>query len=117
MSLRISRTLALLVAVFVAMSNGMAEAGPFEDGLAAAQRGDDATAMMLWRPLAEQGNRDAQTGLGFFYREGKGVPQDYKESAKWFRKAAEQGDAVAQYYLGLMHANGQGVSQNYKEAM
>jgi hypothetical protein len=33
-----------------------AVAGPFEDGLAAHDRGDYATALRLWRPLAEQGH-------------------------------------------------------------
>jgi hypothetical protein len=32
-----------------------AVAGPFEDGMAAQKRGDYATAVRLWRPLAEQG--------------------------------------------------------------
>jgi hypothetical protein len=35
---------------------GAAVAGPFEDGGAAYARGDYATAMRLWRPLADQGD-------------------------------------------------------------
>ena len=50
------------------------------------------------------------------YDLGKGVPQNYKEAAKWYRLAAEQGDAKAQYNLGVMYHKGQGVPQNYKEA-
>ena len=41
-----------------------ANAGPFEDGRAAYQRGDYATAFKLWRPLAEQGDSEAQFALG-----------------------------------------------------
>jgi TPR repeat protein len=33
-----------------------AEAGPFEDASAAYERGDYATALRLWRPLADQGD-------------------------------------------------------------
>ena len=51
------------------------------------------------------------------YEQGKGVPQDYKEAAKWYRKSAEQGDADAQDKLGLMYYNGQGVPKDYKEAV
>ena len=47
------------VAVAV-MLTGVAVAGPFEDGVAAYDRGDYATALRLWRPLAEEGNPDAQ---------------------------------------------------------
>ena len=47
------------------------------------------------------------------YDKGQGVPQDYKESIKWYRLSAEQGDAKAQYNLGLMYVKGKGVPQDY----
>jgi len=52
-------------------------AGPFEDGVAAAERGDYATALRLWHLLADQGAAEAQTNLGKMYNLGKGVPQDF----------------------------------------
>jgi len=55
--------------------------------------------------------------LGEAYRNGRGVPEDYKEAAKWFTKAAEQGDADAQYNLGIMYDNGRGVPKDDKEAV
>jgi TPR repeat protein len=68
-------------------------AGPLEDAVAAAAGGDHATALRLWRPLADQGNALAQRNLGFMYANGQGVPQDYAEAVKWYRLAADQGDA------------------------
>ena len=68
--------------------------------------------MKHWRPLAEQGNANAQTRLGSLYVYGLGVTQDYTEGARWYRKAAEQGYADAQSTLGFMHANGHGVVQD-----
>ncbi len=47
------------------------------------------------------------------YARGQGVPLDYAEAVKWFRKAADRGVAKAQYNLGLMYANGAGVTQDY----
>jgi S1-C subfamily serine protease len=47
---------------------------------------------------------------------GKGVPQDYRESVKWYRKAAEQGHAKSQYFLGLAYYHGRGVTQNFMDA-
>ena len=41
--------------------------------------------------LAEQGDADAQSGLGVMYATGVGVPQDYTEAVKWLRLAAEKG--------------------------
>ena len=92
-------------------------AGPLEDGLAAAKRGDYATTLRLLRPLADQDNAKAQFTLGFMYEEGRGVPQDYAEALKWYRKAADQGAADARVTLGVMYATGRGVPQDYAEAL
>jgi TPR repeat protein len=51
------------------------------------------------------------------YAKGRGVPQDYAEARKWWRKAAEQGEAQAQYSLGIMYNQGKGVPQDYVEAV
>ena len=50
------------------------------------------------------------------YADGKGVPQDHREAAKWYRKAAEQGHAGAQADLGRMYGIGMGVPQDYVQA-
>jgi TPR repeat protein len=95
---------------------GGAAAGTLDDGVAAYQRGDYATAMRLLRPLADQGNPDAQFNLGMMCAHGHGAPQDYGEAVKWYRKAADQGFGAAWANLGEMHANGQGVPQDYAQA-
>jgi hypothetical protein len=107
----------ILVGVVLSlMLTGGAAAGPYEDGLAAHERSDYATALRLFRPLGEQGNASAQYTLGFMYALGQGVPQDDAEAVKWYRLAAEQGIANAQYTLGFMYAKGEGVPQDYVQA-
>jgi len=66
--------------------------------------------------LAQQGNARAQVNLGLMYYQGEGVPRDYQEALKWWRKAADQGDADAQFNLGLSYEKGLGVPQDYQEA-
>src|SRR5215472_5039730 len=98
------RKLIALIFLGVVLSMApVATAGPFEDGIAAYQRGDFATALKLWRPLAEQGHAPAQNQVGDMYYDGKGVAQDYKEAARWYRLAAEQGEAAAQTVLGMLY--------------
>ena len=112
--------LKLLALLFLIITLGMAQganAGSFEDGHDAYKRGDYATALSLLRPLATQGNADAQFVLGVMYKYGQGVVQDHKEAVKWFRLAAAQGDEFSQYNLGLMYDNGQGVVEDPKEAV
>lgn len=89
-----------------------AVAGPFEDAGAAYDRADYATALRLYRGMAEQGNGNAQYYLGTMYAKGQGVAQDYVEAAKWYRLAADQDHAQAQFNLGNMYDNGRGVAQN-----
>ena len=91
-------------------------AGPYEDADAAYFKGDYTTALRLYRPLAEQGNAEAQYSLGVMYDNGQGVTQNYAEAVKWYRKAADQGDARAQFNLGIMYAKGEGVPQDYVQA-
>ncbi len=90
--------------------------GRIDDADAAYRRGDYATALRLFRPLAEQGNASAQFFLGVMYRDGRGVPKNDAEAVKWYRLAADQGLAVAQNHLGFRYFNGRGVSQNDAEA-
>jgi hypothetical protein len=105
---------ALMLGVVIA---GFAAADPFEDGYDALTSGDYATAMRLWRPLAEQGDAVAQYNLGFIYTNGQGVPQDDVAAASWYRKAAEQGYPAAQFKLGSMYFDGRGVQQDYVRAL
>src|SRR5208282_634259 len=69
-----------------------------------------------YRLAAGQGHADAQVNLGFMYRKGRGVTQDYSEALKWYRVAARQGNWSAQSNLGSMYDKGQGVAQDYVRA-
>ena len=88
----------------------------YDEGLAAYERGDYATALREYRKAAERGDYFSQYNLGYMYQEGQGVPQDYAEAVRWYRKSAEQGDVKGQSALGLMYERGQGVAQDYVRA-
>jgi TPR repeat protein len=101
----------IIAAIFLMLSfAARVAADPLTD---AYQRGEYATVLQIIRPLAEQGDTNAQYNIGIMYREGQGVPQDYAEAVKWYRLAADQGDAEAQLNLGTRYAQGQGVPQDY----
>lgn len=80
---------------------------------------DAAEAARWFRLAADQGLAPAQYSLANMYREGRGVPQNTAEAAKWFQKGleqdsqypaterdAEKGDASAQDNLGRMYLFG-----------
>ena len=88
----------------------------FEDGVAAYQRGDYATALRLLRPLAEQGDAKGQNWIGLMYENGHGVTRSKIRAVRWYRKAAEQGATNAQVNLAVMYAKGEGVPQDFVQA-
>ncbi|GDX61450.1 hypothetical protein LBMAG32_09840 [Nitrosomonadaceae bacterium] len=88
-------------------------AGPMDDARTAYNKGDYKEALGIWRPLADQGDVDAQYNIGLMYE----VTQNYKEAVKWYRLAAVQGNEEARYNIGVLYAQGHGVTQNYKEAV
>jgi TPR repeat protein len=85
----------------------------YQTGLDAAKRGDWATALREWRPLAEQGNARAQNNLGMLYfrseagaqgsvdvqltrgvgyKNSQGVPQDFVQAHQWYNLAVANGE-------------------------
>jgi TPR repeat protein len=77
-------------------------AGPLEDADAAIKRRDYATAVRLIRPLAEQGDANAQYKLGVFYDNGLGVPQDKIRAYMWLNLSAAQGREGAAAFRDLI---------------
>jgi uncharacterized protein len=65
------------------------------------------------RRKADQGDPEAQFGLGLVYSLGHSVPQDYAKAQQWHERAAAQGYADAQVRLGVLYAEGKGVPQDY----
>ena len=84
-----------MIAAALLISDAAAIAGPWEDGMAAYNRGDYVSAFRLFRPLAEQGNARAQTALGVMFRRGQGVSKNPLRAGMWFSLAAKRGDADA----------------------
>ena len=99
-------------AILLAACSGPARAD-LDAGVDAWERGDYATAYREWKPLAEQGDSDAQFNLGTWYYHAE---NDYPSAARWFREAAQQGHPLAQHDLGSLYVLGQGVPQSDAEA-
>lgn len=75
-------------------------------------RANYATALKVWQPSADQGDKEAQTNIGEIYERGVGGPPDYEKAAFWYKKAADQGYARAQINLGFLYEQGRGVSKD-----
>ena len=105
-----------LVAVLLALCGPVA-AAPFDDALAAYNKGEFSKAAHLFQQLANAGDPQAEHNLGFLYHAGKGVAKNDATAMKWYRKAADQGFAASQFNLGVMYQEGQGVSADMDQAV
>lgn len=80
-------------------------------------RADYQTALSIWKPLAEQGDAQAQNYVGEIYERGLGVEPDFAQAAHWYNQAAKKGFSAAQVNLGQLHEQGLGVERSMDTAL
>jgi TPR repeat protein len=106
----------LAESLFVGTTHAGTDDDDFRRGLSAFNTGDYATALQIWRQLAEKDEPRSLAGIGFMYHRGMGVRADDREAAAWLLRAAEHGQAEGQLMLGILFYYGLGVSQSYVQA-
>jgi uncharacterized protein len=80
-----------------------------EQGLAAYERQDYATAVRLWMPLAKAGDAQAEANVGVMYVQGQGVTKEeanIKVGIRFIASAAGKGLMSAQSMLGSIYEKG-----------
>jgi len=68
------------------------------------------------RHAASGGDAAAAYEVGTRFIEGRGVPANFEEAARWFERAAAKGLAPAQFRLASMLEKGQGVPKDISRA-
>lgn len=74
-------------------------------GLRWYQEGNFDIARKFWKPLAEDGDCDAQYTMGLLYYEGAGVRKSYGRAVELWSSAAQQGQAQAEIALGAVYSH------------
>jgi hypothetical protein len=80
-------------------------------------RADYATALKIWLPMAQTGDKEAQTYVGEIYEKGLGIQPDYQAAAMFYEKAAAQGHSRAMINLGNLYEKGLGVTMDKVAAL
>ncbi len=75
----------------------------YEEGVAAFEKEDYATAVKEWSAAGKKGDWHAQYRLGQMYRFGTGVDEDVNKAAALWEKAADKGDGLFQYDLAQLY--------------
>jgi TPR repeat protein len=65
---------------------------------------------------ANAGHPQAMNNLGWLYKNGKGIGQDYIKAMEWFVKSHDKKNIYATNNIGRMYANGYGVQKSYSIA-
>ena len=75
----------------------------------------------MGRPFSER--RGAECGypvsmgnLGWCYKKGHGVEQNWQEAIKWYEQGAQCGDLQSMHNLACCYERGEGVEQNEDRA-
>ena len=106
---------AVLAVVLLCISLSAARAG-YDEGIAAYERGDYATALGEFLPMAQAGDALAQSYVGVIYHYGLGIEADLAKAIDWYARAADNGDATAQRILGDLHIEGVAGPPDYAAA-
>ncbi len=116
LNLRRNSLLFPLLYIFILLQCTAVWGETYEEGKKAYLDKDYEKALSILKPLAEQGDSQAQVTLGIMYDFGNGVRKDTTEAIKWYIKAAEQGIPAVQHDVGVKYFQGQDVEQDYLKA-
>src|SRR5262247_1536932 len=83
------------------------KASRFDDGTAAYDAGDYASAYRIWSELASQDDLAAMRNTAQLLRQGKGVQRDPERAFRLYREAAEKGLVTAMANVGDMYLAGE----------
>ena len=108
---------ALAVVVSACATNVVAEkASRFDQGIAAYDAGDYATAYKIWDKLASEDDLAAMRNAAQLLRQGKGVEKDAGKAFRLFKEAAEKGLVTAMANVAEMYLAGEGTDRNPEAA-
>lgn len=75
----------------------------FEKGLQAFEEKKYKETLTLLKPLAQEGNSEAQCILGNIYHLGLGINPNIQEAIKWYQKSEKQGYSIAENNLNIIY--------------
>ncbi|MBT8119999.1 MAG: SEL1-like repeat protein [Gammaproteobacteria bacterium] len=99
---------ALFICLCLATAFNNVFASDLDNAVTAMRAGDFAEAYCIMRPLAENGDADAQYNIGWMYMNGYGLRVNDSLALEWWQKAAAQGHSDASFSIGMLYSLGDG---------
>ena len=107
----------LLISSMVLFLSTPVVAGTFQQAVNYFHDGEYEKAVAIWKPLAKQGNVEAQYALGALYTDATGEFNSPKKAFEWYQKAAEQGHLKSIFNIGNAYWAGQVTRVNREKAV
>jgi TPR repeat protein len=95
---------------------GATPAADFAAGVKRFREKNYNAALAAFGRASAAGYAPAQNYLGYMYRHGFGVGQDFARALDWYQKAAAQNHPGALNNIGYMYRHGLGVERDYEQA-
>lgn len=95
-----------------ASTQGAASSKPAAPVISATEKLPDAIGGATLRSAALKGDPAAAYEVAVRYAEGKGVPTNFQEAAKWYERAAQNGVVLAMFRLGTLYEKGLSVKKD-----
>lgn len=89
---------------------------PLDSALSLLQNGETEKGVDLIRKCADKGDADALYILGCLYRQGDGLPRNYKRAIQSLERSFDRGNNAAAFILGTMYYSGQGCDKSPEKA-
>ena len=113
---KILKLIVVSALLLISASNADSFADTLKPGIKEHWLGNYTEALQILKPLAANGDDEAQMYLGLMFRDGQGVEIDNFKAFNFFKQSAEQGNAWSQKHLAWMYIDGKGALKDYKEA-
>jgi len=103
--------------IILGMAISAAMAGALEEGQGYYANKDYRRAWRVLKPMAENGNAQAQLLVADMYRQGLGVTPTDEEAIRWYRKAAENGVPEGQHAVAGAYFEGKTLPHSLEQAI
>ncbi|HVM86519.1 MAG TPA: tetratricopeptide repeat protein, partial [Candidatus Binatia bacterium] len=110
--------MAVLLAALLAVGSLGSARADYNAGLQAFNAGDYKRALKEWQAPAEEGDAQAQHGLGLIYETGRGLDKpDLTQAIHWYQASADQDYPPALNNLAMLYSSGRGVAKDQPKAI
>ena len=107
----------LLLLMVISSVYGQSQDSAYQKASKLYKEGNFSESIKYWEIAAKDNNPEALYFLGLMYHVGRGVKQDYKKAAMFYKRGLLKGNIYCANNLAILYNNGLGVKKDMKKAL